>query len=168
VAIRSFQAVNWTPTATADGSALANATYQAIRGASATQRVEVVEVLIAGLAPSASSPTILQLARSGTLAASPAALTAPQSDGPIDPTSGVAGATTFVAATTGPLRSSTLTDARLNLAINAFGGLVAWNSVTSAPWVIATATAPAGESSLSAYTGGTVGAVSSHILYEPK
>lgn len=168
MAKRAFHANNYTPTAQADTSALTNATYQAIKGGSATQLIYIVDVQIAGFAGS-SSPTIMQLARASTLETTPTALAAPNSDGPMHPSTAALAAppVTFVAAATGPQRSATTTDAKLELGLNAFGGIVRWQAAPGEEWGIITATAPLGESILSAFTGGTVGAVSSHIIYEP-
>jgi hypothetical protein len=63
MAKRLFSFSNWTPTATADTTALANATYMAIKGGSTTQRINVNEIYIDGMA-GASSPTATCLARS--------------------------------------------------------------------------------------------------------
>ena len=170
MALRSFQAVNFTPTATADTTAMANATYMALKGGSATQRLDVLEILVSGLVASTSSPTILQFARSSTVATTPTALAAPNSDGPMDASTAALAAppVSFVAAAAGPQRDATTTSARLNIGLNAQGGIMKWFAYDrSKPWVILTATAPLGESTLSAFTGGTVGAVSAHIHYEP-
>lgn len=169
MAKRLFTNRNWTPTATADTSALANGTYMAVKGGSATQCVDVLEILVSGLVPSTSSPTLLEFARHSTIATTPTALAAPASDGPMDASSAALAAPviTFTAAGTGPQRSATVTDARLNLALNAQGGIMKWFAYDrSAPFKILTATAPLGEASLSAFTGGTVGAVNAHIEYE--
>jgi hypothetical protein len=169
MAKRSFQAVNFTPTATADTTAMASSTYMAIKGGSGTQRIDVLDFMISGLAPSTSSPTLLQFARHSTIATTPTALAAPNSDGPTDPATAALAAppVTFVAAATGPSRSATTTDARLNLGFNAQGGLLRYNSAPGQQFVILGNTANFGEASLSAFTGGTVGAISAHILYEP-
>ena len=169
MAKRLFQAPNWTPTATADTTALGNATYMAIRGGSATQRIDVLDFMISGLAPSTSSPTLLQFARSSTIAVTPTALTAPASDGPTDPASAALALppVTFTAAGTGGQRSAATTDGRLNLSFNAQGGLVRYNSAPGQQFVILGNVANFGEAYLSAFTGGTVGAISAHIEYEP-
>jgi len=168
MAKRVFQAVNYTPTANADASAMPNSTYQGLRGATGTQKVDVLEVMISGFA-GASAPTILQLARSTVLATTPSGLAAPNSDGPEDPASAAltSPVITFTTATTGPQRSAATTDARLQLGLNAFGGIIRWNAAPTQQWVVTGNTTPGGESFLSAFTGGTVGAISSHILYEP-
>lgn len=170
MAKRVFHAVNYTPTATSDSTtALANGTYQGIRGATTTQRIDVLEVMISGFAPSASSPTIMQMARSGIIASTTTLLAAPNSDGPEDPATAalLSPPLTFVGAVGGPQRSAAISDARLNLGVNAFGGILRWNASPTQQWVITGNTASGGESTLSAYSGGTVGAVSSHIIYEP-
>ena len=54
MAKRAFHANNWTPTATADTAAHANATYQALKGGSSTQLINIVEVSVSGLAAASS------------------------------------------------------------------------------------------------------------------
>jgi hypothetical protein len=167
---RAFHATNYTPTAQADGGALTSGTYQALKAGVSTL-LQVIEVMIEGLA-GASAPTIMQLARASTLETTPTALASPNSDGFMNPLSSALSVTStaFVAAATGPQRSSTTTDAKLDLNLNAFGGIVRWQAAPGEEWWIhgaSTVAAPAGESILSAFTGGTVGAVSSHLIYEP-
>lgn len=168
MAKRIFSVVNWTPTATADASALANATYATLKGGSTTQLITVLEIMVSGFA-GASSPTILQMARAGTIETTPTALAAPNSDGVAHPSSAALAAppVSFVAAAAGPQRSSATTDARLDMGLNAFGGIKRWVAAPGAEWFILGNTASAGESILSAFSGGTVGAISSHIEYEP-
>jgi hypothetical protein len=168
MAKRLFQAANYTPTANADSSALANNTYQAIRGGSGTQRIDILEVMISGLA-SASSVAIMQLARDIQIGSTTTALAAPNSDGPTDTATAALAAPplTFVGAVGGPQRSNAITDARLELGINAFGGIVRWNAAPTQQFVVTGNTASAGETSLSAFTGGGTGQISSHIMYEP-
>lgn len=169
MAKRLFQASNFTPTATADTTAMANATYMALKGGSTTQRIDILDFMISGLAPSTSSPTLLQFARHSTVATTPTALAAPNSDGPTDPASAALAAppVSFVAAAAGGQRSATTSDARLNLSFNAQGGLIRYNSAPGQQFVILGNVANFGEASLSAFTGGTVGAISAHIEYEP-
>ena len=168
MAKRSFSNTNWTPTATADTASLASSTYQALQGGSATQLIDVLEVMVEGLAGS-SSPTLLQLARDSTVGSTPTALAAPATDGPLHPATAALAAppVSYTAAGTGPQRSVLTSAARLNFNINAFGGIIRWNAAPTQQWSILGNTQPLGESSLSAYTGGTVGAISSHIIYEP-
>lgn len=168
MAKRSFQAANWTPTAQADTTALTSGTYMALKGGSGTQKIDVLEVMISGLAGS-STPTILQLARASTIETTPTALASPNQDGPLDPATAALAAApvSFVAAATGPQRSAATTDAKLNFALNAFGGIIRWNAAPTQQWSLLGNTAQFGESILSAFTGGTVGAISAHIIYEP-
>lgn len=170
MAKRTFSAVNFTPTATADTIAHVNATYMAVKGGSATQRIDVLEILVSGLAPSVSSPTIMQFARTSTGATTPTALAAPNSDGPMDPATAALAAApvTFTASAAGPQRDATTTSGRLNLGLNAYGGILKWFAFDrQSAWGMLGASAGFGENVLSAFTGGTVGAVSAHIVYEP-
>lgn len=168
MAKRSFGNINWTPTATADATAHANATYQALKGGSTTQRLEVVEVSLEGMG-GASTPTFTMLARASTLGITPTALAAPAFDGPLDPATAPLAAppVSYTAAATGPLRSNATTIARLNLGLNAFGGIYRWVSAPREEFVIFGNAVNDGEAILSAFTGGTPGALNSHIVYEP-
>lgn len=165
----SFGNTNWTPTATADGAALANATYQALKGGSATQKLEVLEIYMAGNANSVNSPTFMQMARASTLGITPTALAAPAFDGPLDPNTAALAAppVSYTAAGTGSVRSAATSAARLNLGINALGGIVRWVAAIREEWIIFGNAVTVGESNLSAFTGGTPGALNSHIVYEP-
>ena len=169
MAKRTFTNRNWTPTATADTTALANATYMAVKGGSGTQRIDIWDFMITGLAPSTSSPTLLEFARSSTVATTPTALAAPASDGPNDPATAALALppVTFTAAATGGQRSAATSDARLDLGLNAQGGILRYNSAPGQQFVILGNTATFGEAYLSAFTGGTVGAITAHIMYEP-
>lgn len=169
MAKRIFSAVTYTPTATADASALANGTYQAIRGGGSAQLLNIVEIYMGGQAPSTSSPCIMLFARHSTIATTPTALAAPNGDGPAHPSTVALAAppVTFVAAATGGQRSATVADKLLNLSFNAYGGVVNWQAPQDGGPAILGNTAPLGEASLSAFTGGTVGLIGSHIMYEP-
>lgn len=154
---------SWTPAATADTTDLAVVTFCALRGGSSTQRINVLEVYMGGLA-TASAPSIMQLARHSTVGATPtggdmsaldpatAALAAP----PIFYNSWV---------TTAPRRDAALK--MLSLGFNAFGGIVKWTAPEGFEPVILGNTASLGEMGLSAFTGGTPGLMNSHILFEP-
>lgn len=174
MAKRLFQATGYTATATSDSTtALAAGTFQAIRGATATQKIDILEVLISGL-QSSSTIGVFQLARSGLLGASTSALAAPNSDGPMDASTAALTSPplTYVSDSTGaafPQRSSNTGDARLNLGINEFGGILRWNAAPTQQWNLIGNTVPGGESILSASNagGGGSGVVSSHIMYEP-
>jgi hypothetical protein len=169
MAKRTFFNTSWTPTATADTATLVNATFMGILGGSATQLINVLEILIDGQATT-SAPTFLQWARDSTIVATPTALAAPGGDGPMHPATAALALppVSFFSATTGPQRSAVTTNAKLELGLNAFGGIMKWNPYTpDMAWGILGNTASLGESSLSAYSGGTVGPISAHIIYEP-
>lgn len=168
MAKRNFHNTNWTPTATADGTPLTSATYMALQGGTSTQLIDILEVMINGLAGS-SAPTLMQLARDSTVSNSATALSAPAGDGPMHPSTAALAAppVSYTAAGTGPSRSSATSQGRLELGLNAFGGIVRWNAAPTQQMSILGNTASLGEVSLSAYTGGTVGAISAHMLYEP-
>jgi len=163
---RSFGNTNWTPTATGDTTAMANTTYQAIKGASATARNEVIEIYMAGMVASTSSPTFMQFAYSSTVATTPTALAAPAYDGPLDPAAVTGATVSFTASAAGPQRSVVVTVPRLNVGINAWGGIVRWVAANREEFIVSGAAATGGEATLSAFTGGTVGALNSHIIYE--
>lgn len=161
----SYNVTSVTPTATADTTALVDSTYLGfIQGGNTTQRVNISEVFLGGEAASSSSPTIIVLARDSTVmtgtagggrtAALDASSTAP----------GTLPLTGNTAATTKPQRSSTLH--LLKLSFNAYGGIVRWVARPGEEPSIVGNTASNGEVSLSAFTGGTPGQMSSHILYE--
>ena len=169
MAKRLFHATSWTPTATADTTNLANGTFMAMQGGTTTQVVNLLEVLINGQATT-SAPTFLQVAFDSTVMATPTALAAPNSDGPMNQATAplAAPVVTAVSATTAPKRSASTTAGRLELGLNAFGGIMKWNPYTPdmALSILGNA-ANVGEVSLSAFTGGTVGNVSAHMIYEP-
>lgn len=168
MAKRSFSAATWTPTATADTTNLANSTFMSIGASGATAGLQVMEIYIGGQA-SASSINIMQFARDSTLVATPTALAAPNSDGPLDSRTAALAAVpiTAVQAGTAPQRSAATTAARLALSLNAFGGIVRWVAAPGEEWGITGVTVNISESSLSAFTGGSVGLIGSHIVYEP-
>lgn len=168
MAKRTFQASNWTPSQTADTTAIANSAYMALQGGSATQLMRILEIMVTGFA-GASAPTILQWARCSNVGTTPTALAAPNSDGPHHPSTAALAAppVSFVAAAAGPQRSSATTDPRLDMGLNAFGGIKRWVAAPDEEWFILGNTASAGCSVLSAFTGGTPGAISAHITYEP-
>jgi hypothetical protein len=161
----SLSTTSVTPTATADTTNLANTTYLGLlQGGNTTMRLNIAEIYMGGEAAAASSPTIMVLARDSTVGATVVAGSTRTAllDG-----SGTAPATTAVSgnsATTLPQRSATLH--LLHLSFNAFGGIVRWVARPGEEPSVVGNTASLGEVSLSAFTGGTPGAMSSHILYE--
>src|SRR3954462_9042891 len=87
MAQRIFHSSGWTAAPLADTTNLTTLQYMALKGGSATQRINVTEIQVGGLA-STTSPSIMQWARASTLeagAASALTATAPNaSDGPKD------------------------------------------------------------------------------------
>ncbi len=167
MAIYTFSANSWTPTATADTTALANNTYMAVNGGSATIMHKHSEIYMGGEA-SASSLNIMNFARSSTVSATPTALTTKQSLTSQNPAAIATTALANVAATTGPSRD--VARHLLDLSFNAFGGIVRWVAAPGAEILtIGNAVASAttgGEVTLSGFTGATSGAMSAHILFE--
>jgi hypothetical protein len=163
---RLFQVNTFDPTALADTAAMTNALYMALAG-TATTGVAVSEIYMGGQA-TASAVKIMQFARHSTVAITPTALAAPNADGPLlnMSTQPASGAVSFVAAATGPQRSAVITTAKLNLSMNAFGGIVRWMAQPGGEWLIAGVAVNLSESSLSNFTGGAAGAIGAHIAYE--
>lgn len=166
MAHRTLTHTSFTPTGTADTTALLDNTYLALKGGSGTQRVRIEEIYMGGQA-GASSVNAVVLGRDSTVGGTPILASGALDD--ILDASAVALATTaipFNSATTDPQRSATLR--LLNLSFNSFGGIVRW--VVSPPAYGPTSlgnTASLGEMSLSCFNIGTAGAMGAHILYEP-
>jgi hypothetical protein len=165
---RSFGTSNWTPATTADAAAHASAAYQCLKGGTTTQILEIKEIYMAGMVASTSSPMFMMMARASTLGITPTTLAAPAHDGPLHPSVAALAAVpvSYTAAATGPQRSNAITSARLELGINAWGGIVRWVPSDREEWVSLGNAVDAGESILSSL-GGTPGAINSHIVYEP-
>lgn len=169
MAKRVFQVPTFTPTATADTTNYANNTFMAIGASSATAGLNVIEIYEGGQA-SASSINIMMFARDVVLAGTPTALAAPAGDGPMDSRTAALAAVpiTYNFVTTTPnQRTSATAQARLNLSLNTFGGIVRWVAAPGEEWSITGVTVNISESSLSAFTGGSVGLLGAHIVYEP-
>jgi hypothetical protein len=94
---------------------------------------------------------------------------APAADGPMNTLTAALSSVpiTCTAATTGPSRSVATTTARLNLALNAYGGIVRWVPFQTEEWGIIGVSTSISESSLSNYTGGATAPISTNIVYEP-
>jgi len=168
MAKRIFQNPTWTPTATADNTAMANSVYMAIEASGATAGLNVIEIYEGGQA-TASSVNIMVFARSLVFGSIPTALATPVGDGPMDTRTAALAAVpvTYVQAGTGPSRTNTALTARLNLSFNAFGGIVRWVAAPGEEWGITGVTVSVSGSTLSAFTGGSVGLMGAHIVYEP-
>ena len=165
MSVRSLSVTTMTPTATADTVALTDATHISLQGSTATERLVIQEVYAGGQAPSASSPTYLVLARHSTAGAT-LSLTVGAKDAATDGSSATGTARGYNTATTKPQRSATL--GLLNCSLNAFGGNFKWfpSNIPGKDISSVGNTASLGELGLSAFTGGTVGPVGAHILYE--
>jgi hypothetical protein len=163
---REFQS-QYTPAATADTTALANASHMTLGAGSATMILIVSSIVASGLA-SASAVNILQFARNSTLGVTPTGLAAPSSDGFRNNASQATTAvnTAYTAAGTPPQRSAVTTQPRLNLVHNAFGGRGIFQPNPGEEWWIIGQTASQSESSLSNFTGSTPGLIQANILYE--
>lgn len=161
----SFATSSVTPTATADTTNLVDSTYLAyLQGGNSSMRLNISEIYMGGEAASSSSPTIMVLGRNSTVSTGTAG---GGFSAVLDASNTAPGTTARVgntAATTKPQRSSTLH--LLHLSYNAYGGIVRWVARPGEEISVVGNTQPLGEVSLSAFTGGTPGAMSSHVLYE--
>lgn len=156
---------NWTPAAIADTTNLTAAGFMALQGGSTTQRSNLLEVYMGGLA-GASAPAQMVVARDTTVFAGATANAVKLSA--LDPASAALAAPPLaqdVGSTTLPQRSST--NHLLSLGFNAFGGLVRWVAAPGEEVGIVGNTQPLGEISLSHLSTGTPGLMSSHFIFEP-
>ena len=159
------------------GSPATTLTFMGIKipsGSAAAALVDILEVMISGTT-SASNIGGFFLVRSSTLSTgAPTALANPNSDGGENSAiSALAAANVVVGyitlATTMPTLSSAGTDAKLNLGLNAFGGIVRWNAAPTQQWQLSGVAAPGAESVLANITGGGAQAgatANAHIIYE--
>jgi hypothetical protein len=171
MAKRIFDASNLTYTASAYGGALTSSTAMQMVGGSTTQLIDILEILISGMA-TASTVAAMQLTRTMTTVASGfTALASPNSDGPAHPATAVLAAapTTFVAATANSIPSSTTTDAKLNFGINLFGGIIRWNAAPTQQFSVLGSAVGLGNCCLfnSSTSGGSSGLANAHWVYEP-
>ena len=168
MARRPFSAPNWTPTATADTTNLANGTFMALQGGTGSQNINIQEVFISGLSGS-SAPALLQHARDTPVMATPTALASPNTDGPNNPATAALAAppVSAISAGTSPQRAATTSLVKMNFSLNGFGGLIRWLADKGEEFGILGNTQPSGEASLSAFTGFTTGPISANLTYEP-
>lgn len=169
MAKRAFASNAWTTgTGTADNAQVTTLQYQSLSTNSASQLIQVQEIYIGGLSTS-SAVQNMQYRRTGTAGTGGAtALASPNSDGPMNTfaaavTAAPIAAVTYV--TNQPIPSNATTVARLNLAFNAFGGIVRWVAAPGEEWWHVGSGANQ-DSTLSNNTGSGTGTVSSHIIYE--
>lgn len=157
-----------TPTATADTTNLVDATYPCIiQGGTATQRINITRIYMAGQAAS-STPTLMLLSRDSTVATGANTFGTGQTDAAPDASTAALAAPPITGnsnATTKPQRSATLH--LLNMTINAFGGIFKWEQTDNLQINLIGNTASLGEISASAFTGGTPGAIGFDLTYEP-
>lgn len=173
MARRTVSVTTITPTATADTTNLVDSTYPfVLQGGSATQINWLWEISLSGQAASSSSPTFMVMAQDSQVGTGSNTRGTGQKDAANNPASAALAAIALTGnafATNKPQRSATAGLA--NLSVNAFGGVYFWraNRVEEC-FVVAGNAAPAtglaGEVSISAFTGGTPGALGAHMIYE--
>lgn len=147
----------WTCAAFADAASLTNSNHQSLRTWSATVAARVIEVFIGGEATS-STVNRMTLRRHSTQGATPTNTTPAQ----LNPFSPAARALGFVlCASTQPVVQA---GHLLNLAFNAFGGIIRWVAAPGEEPYFTGATATNNEGSISSLSG--TGIVSSHIIFE--
>lgn len=153
---------NWTPVAVADSTNFTSSGFLALQGGSTTQRINVLEVYMGGLA-AASAPAQMVVARDSTIGVTLSG----GLQAALDPSTAALAAppVTFSIATTKPQRSSTLQ--LLQLGFNAFGGVVRWLAAPGEEIGILGSTASLGELSLSHLSTGTPGLMDAHFIFEP-
>lgn len=164
----AFTVGTFTPVAVADATNFTDAGYMAILGGSATQSIHINGVFMGGQA-TVSSPTIMLLGRDSTIGATTTALATPNSAGPLHSSTAALAAVPvcFIASTTKPQRSNSITVGKLNMSFNAFGGIFKWEAAPGNEWIQYGTATSIGESSLSAFTGGTPGLMGATISFEP-
>jgi hypothetical protein len=159
----------FTPAAVADTTAFTAGQAMGVwLGASATQYTRFWEISISGQAASSSSPTFMLFSRDSTVGVGAQSQQTGGTDASLDPATAALAAPLTVGtnfATTFNQRSSTLH--LMNCSLNAFGGVFFWraNRAEECPAMVGN-TASLGECSLSAFTGGTPGAIGGHVIYE--
>ncbi len=166
MAKRSFNVTNVTPTATADAATplATNTTLGVLQGGAATQRNQISEIFMGGLGGS-STPGVM-VAAMNSVAATVIVVGTSGRDAPLDSATAALAAPAVAgrAYTIAPQRSATLHI--LQLAFNAFGGIVRWLAPPKGEIGMVGLAVNTGSFSLSAFTGGTTGPMSSHFIYE--
>lgn len=172
---RIFYAAPASWTATAANAQATSGQYMSLVGGASTQVTDVLEVLVSGMS-TASTLASFQLVRQGTLGTGGAsALASPSSDSGMNPsiTALVSGSTVIAAiayVTNQVIPSNVTTDARLNLALNTFGGIIRWNAAPTQQYTMVGSSAPGGACVLYNTTStGVSGAncqANAHIIYE--
>lgn len=167
MAKRVFSNPSWTPVAVADTTAMTANGACFIKGGSATQRTRIHEIALLGMAPSASSPTLLMFGRDSTVGVTAITLGTNGKDAWQGSASAdlAAPVTPGFSATTMPQRSATLGGLKM-CGFNLFGGIFKWQTKDDDVIDMVGNSASLGELSLSAFTGGTPALMQSEIVYE--
>jgi hypothetical protein len=169
MAKRVLSSVGQTWTAATDATAVSGG-FCALKGGAATQIVDLLEFLISGMA-SNSAVFGGRVAYSSTLGITPTAIALPHADGPmiVNATALSSVVVAYVAAGTGPVPNAAATLPRLQLALNAFGGIIRWNAAPTQQWTQVGSSTNGGESVLynSSSATGVSTTVNAHIIYEP-
>jgi len=165
MAKRSFAVRTLVPTAFADGGTLTNDVHFGVmQGGAATQKNAISEIMLGGQA-GASTPTFIVAGMNSTAAT--VVVVGIGEEAPMD--SATADLTAPVdigtSSTILAVRSATLGHI-LQLSFNAFGGIVRWLAPPGGEIGMVGLAVDTGSFSLSAFTGGTPGLMSSHIIYE--
>jgi len=167
MAIRSLSFASFQPGAgVADAVNQVDSTHMTVSGLTATERVILQELFLGGLAPSASSPMVMVLART-IIAGATLSLGAGSKDAATDASGATGVANGYTVSTTKPQRHATF--GLLNCAMNAFGGNFKWfpSNIPGKDISAVGIAQPLGEMNLSAFTGSTAGAaVGGHMIYE--
>lgn len=170
MAKRSFSTAGNAWAAIADTAALTANQYMGLAGGSATQMGWVSEIYLGGHAAASTIANAL-FARSSTLGTGAKnALATPFTDGGLN-NSISALSTPFATfssyATTQSQRAATTTDARLNLSLNAFGGIVRWVAYPGEEWwIVGNAVDQETTLSLTTADSGATANLGAHIIYE--
>lgn len=161
----SFSNPGWTATGVGDTAAMTANGACFLQGNGATQRISTLEVYLGGLA-GASTPTPMVYARDSTVGVTAITLGTNGKNAPLSISTAAMAAAQVAgfSATTMPQRAATLH--LIQLAFNAFGGIIRWVAAPGEEITSIGAAVNAGETSLSAFTGGTPGLMASHIIYE--
>ena len=171
MAKRVFTSGAMTMTASAHGSQATGGGYMSLVGNSGTQITDILEINITGKA-AATVVLATMFARQGTLGTGGAVtLAAPHSDGPMNFATAALSAAVVAAVdytTNEVIPSNTVSDAKLQLGVNGFGGQIRWNAAPGQQWTMIGNTAAGGGSVLwnSSSHGGATSPGDAHIIYE--
>jgi len=172
MAKRTFQAAIAYTTPTALGALATQSQFMALKAASATQRVDILEILAIGVS-TASAVWGGVLARVSTNeTGAQTALAAPNSDGPnVSATAALAAPVqTFItSATNAPTPSSSAADTKINCGFNAFGGELRVNFAPTQQFDFFGTATPFQECCIfnDSGRGGVSSSANVNIVYEP-